>query len=52
MQRERKPDQGLEYLIKKEKIFSVKIKDWDMVTIDGEKNKEEIFNEIKSRIHV
>jgi len=52
MQRERKPDQGLEYLIKKGKIFSVKIKDWDMVTIDGEKNKEEIFNEIKSRIHV
>jgi dTMP kinase len=48
MQRERKPDQGMEYLMAKEKIFSEKIKDWNMVVIDGEKNKEDIFSEIKS----
>ena len=35
MQRERKPDQGMEYLIAKEKLFESKIKDWDMVVIDG-----------------
>lgn len=46
MQRERKPDQGLEYLVAKEKLFSDKIKKWNMIVIDGEKNKEEIFNEI------
>jgi dTMP kinase len=52
MQRERKPDQGMEYLVAKEKIFSDKIKKWNMIVIDGEKNKEEIFAEIKSKINV
>lgn len=47
MQRERKPDQGMEYLVAKEKLFAKKIKDWNMIVIDGEKNKEEIFTEIK-----
>jgi thymidylate kinase len=49
MQRERKPDQGMEYLVAKEKLFSYKIKKWNMIMIDGEKNKEEIFEEIKQR---
>jgi dTMP kinase len=49
MQRERKPDQGIEYLVAKEKLFSDKIKNWDMIVINGEKNKEEIFNIIKER---
>jgi thymidylate kinase len=52
MRRERKPDQGIEYLKAKEKLFESKIKDWDMIVIDGEKNKEEIFEEIKSKINV
>jgi len=52
MQRERKPDQGMEYLVAKEKLFADKIKDWNMIVIDGEKNKEEIFDEIKSKINV
>jgi dTMP kinase len=50
MQRERKPDQGLEYLVAKEKLFSEKIKKWNMIVIDGEKNKEEIFNIIKLQV--
>ncbi len=50
MQRERKPDQGMEYLVAKEKIFEKKIKDWDMIVIDGEREKEEIFNDIKFKI--
>jgi thymidylate kinase len=36
----------------KEKLFESKNKDWDMIVIDGEKNKEEIFEEIKSKINV
>jgi dTMP kinase len=52
MQRERKPDQGMEYLTAKEKLFSAKIKDWDMIAIDGSREKEKIFSEIKSKINV
>ncbi len=50
MQRDRKPDQGMEYLIAKEKIFYDKIKDWGMIVIDGERSKEEIFEKIKVRV--
>ncbi|MFH0929978.1 MAG: hypothetical protein V1814_01865 [Candidatus Moraniibacteriota bacterium] len=50
MQRERKPDQGVKYLVAKEKIFADKIKKWNMIVVDGEKIKEEIFTEIKSKI--
>jgi dTMP kinase len=52
MQRERKPDQGIEYLRAKEKLFKQKIEDWNMIAVDGEKNKEDIFAEIKSKINV
>jgi len=52
MTRERRPDQGIEYLTAKEKLFEDKIKDWDMIVIDGEKNKNEIFEEIKSKANV
>ncbi|MDP1845749.1 MAG: hypothetical protein Q8L09_03300 [Candidatus Moranbacteria bacterium] len=46
MRRERKPDQGMEYLVAKEKLFADKIKDWEIIIIDGERNKEEISAEI------
>ena len=49
MQRERKPDQGMEYLRTKEKLFSDRIKKWNMIVLDGERSKEEIFNKIKQR---
>jgi len=49
MQRERKPDQGLNYLVTKEKLFENKIKDWDMIVVDADKSKEEIFEIIKSK---
>jgi len=52
MQRERKPDQGMEYLRAKEKLFSDKIKDWDLIVLNGENNKSEIFSEIRSKINV
>ena len=49
MQRERKPDQGMEYLVAKNELFADKIKDWDMIAVDGAKEKEEIFNEIREK---
>jgi thymidylate kinase len=52
MQRERKPDQGMEYLRAKEKLFSRKIKDWDMIVLNGEMSKDDIFSEIKSKANV
>jgi dTMP kinase len=52
MERDRKPDQGIEYLAAKEKIYKRKLKDWNVVFINGERSKEEIFDEIKSKINV
>ena len=52
IQRVRKPDQGIEYLVAKEKLFESRIKDWNLVVIAGERSKEEIFEEIKSKIDV
>jgi len=50
MQRERKPDQGTQYLVAKDKLFANKIKDWNMIVVDGTKKKEEIFEIIKSNV--
>lgn len=50
MQRERKPDQGLKYLVAKEKIYSDKLKKWEMIVVDGEKGKDEVFDIIKSNV--
>jgi dTMP kinase len=50
MQRERKPDQGMEYLVAKEKLFSDKIKGWNRIVLNGEKEKNEIFAEIKLQV--
>jgi dTMP kinase len=50
MQRERKPDQGLEYLKKKKELYEAKYSAWNMRVIDGNRDKEEIFTEIKKLI--
>jgi thymidylate kinase len=50
MERDRKPDQGMEYLKAKEKLFEEKIKEWNMIAVDGERAKNDIFNEIKSQV--
>lgn len=46
MQRERVPDQGVEYLEKKRELFRNKMKEWDMVLVNGERSKEDVFEEI------
>lgn len=46
MQRERKPDQGIGYLQKKKDLYDQAANAWDLKIINGNKNKEEIFEEI------
>lgn len=48
MQRERKPDQGIDYLQKKNGLYENMASIWNFKTINGNRNKEEIFEEIKS----
>jgi thymidylate kinase len=48
MSRDRKPDQGIEYLKKKKERYDKKALDWNLKIINGNRNKEEIFQEIKA----
>jgi len=50
MQRERKPDQGLEYLQDKKKLYDSAAEILNMQIIDGNRSKEEIFEVIKQII--
>ena len=50
MQRERKPDQGIEYLHAKKLLYDKTAPIWNLKIIDGNKNKEEIFEEIGKTI--
>lgn len=51
MQRERKPDQGMEYLKKKKEIFDKYAKEWNLKIINGNRTKEEVFEEIKNLLN-
>ena len=46
MARERVPEQGIEYLRDKMKLFKKKITGWDMVIVDGNKDQSSIFQDI------
>ena len=50
MQRERKPDQGIDYLKKKKELYDSFALANELKIIDGNRNKEEIFEEIKKSI--
>jgi thymidylate kinase len=52
MQRERKPDQGMEYLVAKERIYESRLKGWNMIEINGGSSKGEVFEDIKSKIQM
>jgi dTMP kinase len=52
MQRERKPDQGLEYLQAKKILYDNMAPVWNLKIIDGNRNKEEIFEEIKELLQL
>jgi thymidylate kinase len=46
MRRERVPEQGLEYLRAKQKLFKQKISEWNLIVIDANRDKQQIFNDI------
>jgi thymidylate kinase len=48
MSRRRTPDQGLEYLKTKKELYDNNASVFDMKIIDGNRDKEEIFEEIKT----
>jgi len=50
MQRDRVPDQGLAYLEAKKKLLDEYAPKFVLTVIDGNRNKEEIFEAIKTRI--
>lgn len=50
MSRERAPEQGIDYLRDKMALFQQRIPSWKMITIDGSRSKEEIFQIINHNI--
>lgn len=48
MSRERIPDQGIEYLKKKKELYDAKTNTWNWKVIDGNKDKNVIFEEIRN----
>ncbi|HHE45965.1 MAG TPA: hypothetical protein ENL05_01295 [Candidatus Moranbacteria bacterium] len=50
MNRSRKPDQGIDYLQQKKKLYDAKTKLWHWKVINGDRNKEAIFEELKKQI--
>jgi len=50
MQRDRKPDQGIDYLIEKKKIYDKYAQIFEMQIVNGNRSKEEIFEEILNLI--
>lgn len=52
MQRERQPDQGIEYLMAKRIIFDKKAEEWGLKVVDGNRDQKIIFEEIKNLCQV
>ena len=50
MQRDRIPEQGIKYLENKKALYDLLSKEFSLIKLNGEKNKEDIFNEIKTKI--
>jgi len=51
MQRERKPDQGIEYLQAKKELLDADYANWDLKLVDGNQGQEEVFSEIKKLVN-
>lgn len=50
MSRKRKPEQGLEYLKDKEKLYDEMAKEYNFLVVDGNREKEEVFTKIKELV--
>jgi len=48
IRRQRVPDQGIKYLKKKKELYEAKMSQWNMRIIDGDRDKNTIFEEIKN----
>lgn len=48
MSRERKPDQGIDYLKRKKELYDARTPIWNWNVLNGNQEKEKIFEEIKS----
>ena len=51
MSRNRVPDQGIEYLKKKKELYENKMNLWNMKAVDGNRDKDVIFEEIKTYVN-
>jgi thymidylate kinase len=51
LQRDRVPDQGLEYLKKKKELYDAKITVWNWKVINGNRDKNVVFEEIKNYVN-
>lgn len=51
MSRERAPEQGIDYLRTKMTLFKEKISQWNLIVIDGKRDKENIFQGIIKKIN-
>ena len=50
MQRKRVPDQGREYLQKKEMLFIIAVEKFNLIVIDGNRAENIIFEELKNKL--
>jgi len=50
MTRKRKPDQGIEYLKEKKEIFGKVYQKFEMIRVDGNRDENKIFEEIKKHL--
>lgn len=52
MERESKPEQGLDYLRVKTALFRNSLEKWNMQTINADRDKEDVFEDILSKLSV
>lgn len=52
MQRDRKPDQGIEYLQKKKELYDKAASMWNLQIIDGSQEKDIIFEKLKNSCQI
>ena len=50
MQRERKPDQGMEYLKAKKELLDEDYLNWNLKIVDGNRSQEEVLKKIKNLV--
>jgi len=50
MEREKKPEQGRDYLDKKSELFRAKIGKWGLRVIDASRNEQDIFSDISQAV--